>query len=99
MTRNITLKAMKLALLAITAVTGCTASKPVTPMNTGVVTVERYVPVAPGAVEYVWEPPMVDVVDVPPGLDPEGEYYRPGHQTIVEIRQGRWQYYKNRDSK
>jgi hypothetical protein len=45
---------------------------------------------APGVVEHVWEEPMVDVVDVPPGLDPEGHYYRPAHQSIVEIRQGRW---------
>lgn len=45
---------------------------------------------APGIVEHVWEEPMVDVVDVPPGLDPEGHYYRPAHQSIVEIRQGRW---------
>lgn len=48
----------------------------------------------PGAVEFVYEPPMVDVVDVPPGLDPDGTYYRPAHQEIVEVRQGRWRYYK-----
>ncbi|HMO02713.1 MAG TPA: hypothetical protein PKD37_07115 [Oligoflexia bacterium] len=47
-----------------------------------------------GVVEYVWEEPMVDVIDVPPGLDPEGHYYRPAHRSIVEIRQGRYQYYK-----
>lgn len=46
-----------------------------------------------GVVPYIWEEPMADVVDVPPGLDPEGHYYRPAHQTVVEIRQGRWQYY------
>jgi hypothetical protein len=56
--------------------------------------VEYRVQDVPGAVEYIWEEPMVDVVDVPPGLDPEGHYYRPGHQEVVEIRQGRWQYYK-----
>lgn len=38
----------------------------------------------------VWEPPIVDVIEVPPGLDPEGHYYRPAHEEIVEIRQGRW---------
>lgn len=48
----------------------------------------------PGVVEYIWEEPMVDVVDVPPGLDPEGHYYRPAHQEVVEVRQGRWQYYR-----
>ena len=48
----------------------------------------------PGVVEYIWEEPMIDVVDVPPGLDPEGHYYRPAHQEVVEIKQGRWQYYR-----
>lgn len=47
-----------------------------------------------GVVESVWEEPMVDVIEVPPGLDPEGTYYRPAHREVVEIRQGRWQYYK-----
>lgn len=50
---------------------------------------------APGVVEHVWEEPMVDVVDVPPGLDPEGIYYRPAHQAVVEIRQGRYRYYRD----
>jgi len=51
----------------------------------------------PGIVEYIWEEPMVDVVDVPPGLDPEGHYYRPAHQEVIEVRQGRWKYYRHRD--
>jgi len=46
----------------------------------------------------VWEPPIVDVIEVPPGLDPEGHYYRPAHEEIVEIRQGRWNY-KGHDGK
>lgn len=49
---------------------------------------------APGVVEYVWEEPMIDVIEVPPGLDPDGIYYRPAHQEVVEIRQGRWKYYR-----
>lgn len=48
----------------------------------------------PGTVDYIWEEPMVDVIDVPPGLDPEGYYYRPAHQSVVEIRQGRWRYFR-----
>ncbi len=47
---------------------------------------------APGTVEYVWEEPMVNVIDVPAGLDPEGHYYIPAHQAVIEIRQGRWNY-------
>lgn len=54
----------------------------------------EYVREAPGVTQFVWEEPMTDVIDVPPGLDPEGHYYRPGHQEIVEIRQGRWEYYR-----
>lgn len=50
--------------------------------------------VAPGVVQYIWEEPMVDTIEVPPGLDPEGHYYRPAHQSVVEIRQGRWRYHK-----
>lgn len=53
----------------------------------------------PGAVEFIYEPPMVDVIDIPPGYDPEGTYYRPAHQEVVEIRQGRWKYYKDPNSK
>ncbi len=61
--------------------------------------IEYQVRNVPGVVEYVWEEPMVDVIDVPPGLDPEGHYYRPGHEEVVEIRQGRWQYYKRPKTK
>ena len=49
-----------------------------------------------GIAPHIWEEPMVDVIDVPPGTDPEGHYYRPSHQEVVEIRQGRWQYYKDK---
>jgi hypothetical protein len=37
---------------------------------------------------------MVDVVEVPAGLDPDGIYWRPSHEEVVEIRQGRWRHYK-----
>jgi hypothetical protein len=83
---------MLTALIATSSGCGCcgsTKSEVVKPAL-----VEYRVQDVPGAVEYIWEEPMVDVVDIPPGLDPEGHYYRPGHQEVVEIRQGRWQYYK-----
>ena len=72
--------------------------------KTGLITLEketiRTVTVQdPGSVEYVWEPPIVDVVDVPPGLDPSGTYYRPAHQEVVEIRPGRWRYKQMQDVK
>ena len=51
-----------------------------------------------GEVHNVWEEPMVDVIDIPPGLDPDGVYYRPGHKEVVEVRQGRWQYQKGAES-
>lgn len=79
------------------ALTGCSMGS--SGGGESVRTVYREVPVEvpgekpPGLVEYVWEEPMVDVVDVPPGLDPEGRYYRRGHQAVVEVRQGRWRNY------
>lgn len=45
-----------------------------------------------GVQTYTWEEPMVDVIEVPAGLDPRGVYYRPQHQQVIEIRQGRWRY-------
>jgi hypothetical protein len=75
--------------VVVTGVVGCAKQPPPAPT-----TVEYQVRNVPGAYESIWEEPMVDVVDVPPGLDPEGHYYRPGHQEVVEIRQGRWQYYR-----
>lgn len=77
---------------ATAGVTGCSSATH-SEVNRPTV-VEYQVRDVPGAVEYVWEEPMVDVIDVPPGLDPEGHYYRPAHQEVSEIRQGRWQYYK-----
>lgn len=50
----------------------------------------------PGVVNYIWEEPMVDVVEVPPGLDPDGVYYRPAHQAVLEVRQGRWKYLRDK---
>ena len=55
---------------------------------------KQYLKEDPAVVDYIWEEPMVDVVRVPPGLDPEGIYYRPEHKEVIEIRQGKWQYYK-----
>ena len=92
--RNVTILAV--LLLTSLVVTGCsTTSRSQT--VTGTVIEQSYIPPDPGAVEYVWEAPLIDVVDVPPGLDPEGHYYRPAHQEVVEIRQGRWRYYKSVD--
>ena len=70
---------------------GC-STKTITQTEVREVIVEVPVTDVPGAVQAVWEEPMVDSVDVPPGLDPEGHYYRPAHREIQEIRQGRWRY-------
>jgi hypothetical protein len=85
----------RLLSLGVLVLGGAACSSTTPPAEVSKPTVVEYqVRDVPGAVEYVWEEPMVDVVDVPPGLDPEGHYYRPGHQEVVEVRQGRWQYYK-----
>lgn len=79
---------LSLVLLAL----GCSTSQRIQVINPE--TLPRPFEPPSGVVEYIWEEPMVDVVEVPPGLDPEGHYYRPAHQAIVEIRQGRWKYHK-----
>ncbi len=45
----------------------------------------------PGTTQRYWVEPMHDTIRVPAGLDPSKTYYRPSHQTIVEIRQERFQ--------
>ena len=89
--KQIQLLIFTLGLVAI--LTGCGASKSQQSVQ---YIVAEPVRTAPGVVEYVWEEPMVDVIEVPPGLDPDGIYYRPAHQAIVEIRQGRWKYYNQK---
>jgi hypothetical protein len=79
-----------IAVITSMGLMGCSKEPPPPPPAT----IEYQVRNVPGVVEYTWEEPMVDVVEVPPGLDPEGHYYRPAHEEVVEIRQGRWQYYK-----
>ena len=88
------LKCMALGVASLLII-GCGSKEAPAPMiDETQVYIQEPVRTAPGVVEYVWEEPMVDVVEIPPGLDPEGVYYRPAHQSIVEIRQGRWKHYK-----
>ena len=90
--KTYTAKAFRIgaALIVGAGCTACSKPEPVPPRPV----IEYQVRNVPGVVESTWEEPMVDVVEVPPGLDPEGIYYRPAHSEVVEIRQGRWQYYR-----
>lgn len=72
--------------LVLMSLTACSSRQPREPERV----IETITIKDPGAEEYVWEPPMVDQVEVPPGLDSEGHYYRPAHEEVVEVRQGRW---------
>jgi len=82
-----------IGITAVICLTGCSSTR-TTQVRDMVVATQQSSERVPGAVEYVWEEPMVDVIDNPPGLDPEGYYYIPGHQSVVEIRQGRWRHYR-----
>ena len=53
----------------------------------------------PGTVDRLYIEPMYDQVRVPAKLDPNGIFYRPSHQTIVEIRQERFQKVEYPDDK
>jgi uncharacterized lipoprotein YmbA len=83
-------KHFTLLVVVVAALGGCSSRQRtavVLPANPAVVGREQ------GVSTYTWEEPMVDTVQVPPGLDPEGHYYRPAHNTVVEIRQGRWKHH------
>jgi len=87
---------MKTKLLGISLIlilAGCTPQPVVMPESAGI---DHEALARDGIAPHIWEEPMVDVIDVPPGTDPEGHYYRPAHQEVVEIRQGKWQYYQDK---
>ncbi|MCB0321072.1 MAG: hypothetical protein KDD60_09110 [Bdellovibrionales bacterium] len=84
------------ALCGMLILVGCSHSSHSRPELLTREVLQEPVRTAPGVVEYVWEEPMVDVIEVPSGLDPEGMYWRPAHQSVVEIRQGRWKYYNKK---
>lgn len=81
---------MRIMFLLITALVGCGRMSDRERIALERDYVARHTP--PGVEIYTWEEPMVDVIEVPAGLDPQGVYYRPQHQQIIEIRQGRWKY-------
>jgi len=84
-----------LAIAIIGSLTGCATSQQGRIEQIAITSTASIPHNPPGVVNYIWEEPMVNVVDVPPGLDPEGIYYRPSHQAVVEIRQGRWKHLKS----
>ncbi|MBL7663139.1 hypothetical protein JNK13_10355 [bacterium] len=77
-----------LSLSTTTMLSGCALFKK-RPIEPVIKEVEG--PAVPGTVHEVWTEPMHDTVRVPAGLDPTGTYYRPSHNTVVEIRPGRTQ--------
>ncbi|MCB9030745.1 MAG: hypothetical protein H6619_06805 [Deltaproteobacteria bacterium] len=79
------------ASITLVLLSGCGMREPRVVYQDKIIQVPAEAP--PGTVEYAWEEPMVDTVDVPPGLDPEGQYYRPAHKEVIEVRQGRWTHY------
>lgn len=74
--------------IGLTSCTTQTASLSEAELKEPVVVMENPVP---GTVNEFWVEPMYDTVKVPAKLDPTGTYYRPSHNTVVEIRNGRAQ--------
>lgn len=83
-----------LAIVGLVVMSGCSRTHSTELLSRETDVQQTYARSVPGVEEHIWEEPMVDVIDVPPGLDPEGHYYRPAHQEVVEVRQGRWKYMK-----
>lgn len=61
------------------------------PMKAVEVQAEAYENKVPGTVDRVWQEPMYNQVQVPAQLDPNGVYYRPSHNALVEIRKDKFQ--------
>ncbi len=82
------------AILVLAAVTGC---GPRLQGNVDPQSAQNGVPVemtdrfVNGTVDHVWAEPMYDQVRVPAQIDPNNVYYRPGHETLIEIRHERYQ--------
>lgn len=85
--------------LVLTAVSGCgniwihhsTDPASAGPMVREGVPVEMTDRFVNGTVDHVWAEPMYDQARVPAQIDPNNVYFRPGHETIVEIRHERYQ--------
>lgn len=43
-----------------------------------------------GVEPYCWEEPLVVKEKIRAGLDYKGHFYRPAHNTLRKVRQGRW---------
>lgn len=82
-----------LVLMALLAMSACSTkgATPHTPQMTEITIIDQDVQRIPGAGGSVWEEPMYDTVRIPAQLDPTGTYYRPAHNTVVEIRRGKYQ--------
>ncbi len=83
------IKLIKYCLVLVPILSGCMKQPPPPPAPAPLPVVREVR--KEGTQPYLWQEPIVDVVKVPAGLDPEGNYYRPAHEAVVEIRQGRWQ--------
>ena len=76
---------------------GCsTTSQPSPAQRSSVVVQENNVP---GTVNHPWVEPMYDTAKVPAQIDPTNTYYRPSHQTVVEIRPERFENVRYGDEK
>jgi hypothetical protein len=82
------------SLLALLPALNACISSQATTQTQEVATVRETTRHIPGVVEGIVDTQMVDEVDMPPALDPEGVYYRPAHKTLVEVRPGRYRYLK-----
>jgi hypothetical protein len=65
-----------------------TVSKPNVPMYIGIEEVEPNPP--EGVVKYCWEEPLVIEQKVNAGVNTDGKWYLPAHNSVNEVRMGRW---------
>lgn len=91
----------KILLVAAVGFASSACSQPATPpapaLDSVVAAIEEN-PV-PGTVQGAWTEPMADTIRVPGQIDPTNTYYRLPHNTVVEVRPGKFQEVQYPDGK
>lgn len=85
------MRSLTVGLILMLSLNCCSGSNTEIPLRAQEIPLDVPENPVPGTVTNLWAEPMVNQIEVPGQLDPNGIYYRPPHQAIVEIRQGRYQ--------
>ena len=78
-----------LLVFAVFVTASCSKKEPLEP-KIEYVYVGENAKVPDGAVRYCWEEPIAKREKIGPGLNLEGTWYYPSHNSVRKVRSGRW---------